>query len=108
FFNLNTMKKILIGFAAILLSVAFSACNKLQLSPEDNFASENFWKNTAQVDGAMIGLHGQLRGFQFTFFNLGELRAGTLRTGTSFTGTASLNSAGIINQDLRESSPGIT
>lgn len=102
------MKKILIGFAAILLSVAFSACNKLQLSPEDNFASENFWKNTAQVDGAMIGLHSQLRGFQFTFFNLGELRGGTLRTGTSFTGTASLNSAGIINQDLRESSPGIT
>lgn len=101
------MKKILIGFAAILLSTVFSACNKLQLSPEDNFASENFWKNTAQVDGGMIGLHSQLRGFQFTFYTLGELRGGTLKTGTSFTGTASLNSAGIINQDIRESSTGI-
>lgn len=102
------MKKILIGFAALLLSAGFSACNKLQLAPEDFFASENFWKNTAQVDGAMTGLHSQLRGFQFTFFTLGEMRAGTLRTGTSFTGTASLNSASVITQDIRESSPGIS
>jgi len=36
------------------------------------------------------------------------LRGGTLRTGTSFTGTASLNSANVINQDIRESSPGIS
>ncbi|MBB2144696.1 RagB/SusD family nutrient uptake outer membrane protein [Pedobacter sp. LMG 31464] len=102
------MKKILIGFAAILLSTAFSACNKLQLAPEDSYGSENFWKNSAQVDGAMIGLHSQLRGYQFTFFNLGELRGGSLKTGTSFTGTASLNAAGLIAQDIRESSPGVS
>ena len=102
------MKKIIIGIAALALSVSFTACNKLQLSPEDYFASENFWKTPAQVDGAMIGIHSQLRGNQFTLFSLGELRAGTLRTGTSFTGTASLNSAGIINQDVRESSPGFS
>lgn len=102
------MRKILIGFAAIILSTTFSACKKLQLIPEDYFASESFWKVPAQVEGGMIGLHSQLRGFQFTIFNLGELRGGTLRTGTSFTGTASLNAAGIINQDIRESSPGIS
>lgn len=102
------MRKILLGLMAILLSTVFSACNKLQLAPEDNFASGNFWKTTAQVDGAMIGLHAQLRGFQFTFFTLGEMRGGTLRTGTSFTGTASLNSAGVITQDIRESSTGIS
>ncbi len=100
------MKKIIIGIAALALSVTFTACNKLELSPEDYFASENFWKTPAQVDGAMIGIHSQLRGNQFTIFGLGELRAGTLKTGTSFTGTASLNSAGFINQDIRESSPG--
>jgi len=100
------MKKIIIGFAALALSVTFTACNKLELTPEDYFASESFWKTPAQVDGAMIGIHSQLRGNQFTLFGLGELRAGTLRTGTSFTGTASLNSAGFINQDIRESSPG--
>lgn len=100
------MKKIIIGFAAIALSVTFSACNKLELTPEDYFASESFWKTPAQVDGAMIGIHSQLRGNQFTLFSLGELRAGTLKSGTSFTGTASLNSAGFINQDIRESNPG--
>lgn len=102
------MKKIFIGFIAIVLSTAFSACKKLELAPEDYFASESFWKNPAQVEGGMVGLHNQLRGFQFTIFTLGELRGGTLRTGTSFTGTASLNSANIINQDIRESSTGIS
>ncbi|MES2416689.1 MAG: RagB/SusD family nutrient uptake outer membrane protein [Bacteroidota bacterium] len=102
------MKKIIIGFAALALSVTFTACNKLQLAPEDYFASESFWKNAAQVDGAMIGIHSQLRGNQFLLFSLGELRGGTLKTGTSFTGTASLNSAGYINQDVRESSPGFS
>lgn len=101
------MKKIYLGIA-VLLGITFSSCNKLQLAPEDYFASESFWKNQAQVDGAMSALHSQLRGFQFTFFNLGELRGGTLKTGTSFTGTSSLNSANIINQDIRESSPGIS
>lgn len=102
------MKKIIIGIAALALSVTFTACNKLELSPEDYFASANFWKTPAQVDGAMIGIHSQLRGNQFNLFALGELRAGTLKTGTSFTGTASLNSAGFITQDVRESSPGFS
>jgi hypothetical protein len=102
------MKKIIIGIAALALSVTFTACNKLELTPEDYFASESFWKTPAQVDGAMIGIHSQLRGNQFNLFSLGELRGGTLKTGTSFTGTASLNSAGFINQDIRESSPGFS
>lgn len=102
------MKKLYKSVLSILLIVTFSACQKLDLAPEDYFASESFWKTSAQVDGAMIGLHNQLRGFQFTIFTLGELRGGTLRDGTSFTGTASLNSAAIIRQDIRESSPGIS
>jgi hypothetical protein len=102
------MKKIFLGIATAYLSITLTACNKLQLTPEDYYASESFWKNTAQVDGAMNGLHNQMRSFQFTFFSLGELRGGTLRTGTSFTGTASLNSSNVITQDIRESSPGIS
>jgi hypothetical protein len=102
------MKKIVLGIALIALSITFNACDKLDLAPEDYYASESFWKTPSQVNGAMIGLHSQLRGFQFTLYTLGELRGGTLRTGTSFTGTASLNSASIIIQDIRESSPGIS
>jgi hypothetical protein len=102
------MKHLYRNILSIVLILTFSACQKLDLTPEDYFASESFWKTTSQVDGAMVGLHNQLRGFQFTFFTLGELRGGTLREGTSFTGTASLNSAAVIRQDIRESSPGIS
>jgi len=106
--NIKKMKNIYRSILSIVLILTFSACQKLDLTPEDYFASESFWKTTSQVDGAMVGLHTQLRGFQFTFFTLGELRGGTLREGTSFTGTASLNSAAVIRQDIRESSPGIS
>ena len=102
------MKKIVLGFALLTLSLTFNACDNLDLAPEDYYASSSFWKTPSQVDGAMIGLHNQLRGYQFTLFNLGELRGGTLRTGTSFTGSASLNASGIISQDIRETSPGVS
>ncbi|WP_413997915.1 RagB/SusD family nutrient uptake outer membrane protein [Flavobacterium sp. W1B] len=102
------MKKIVLGFALLTLSITFNACDNLDLAPEDYYASESFWKTPSQVDGAMVGLHNQLRSYQFTLFNLGELRGGTLRDGTSFTGTASLNSGSIVRQDIRESSTGIS
>lgn len=104
----SQMKRIFISLLTLMVAINFSGCRKLDLAPEDFFASENFWKTPAQVDGAMVGLHSQLRSFQFTIYTLGELRGGTLREGTSFTGTASLNSASIIRQDIRESSPGIS
>ena len=102
------MKKIVLGFALLTLSLTFNACDNLDLAPEDYYASGSFWKTSTQVDGAMVGLHNQLRGYQFTLYTLGELRGGTLRTGTSFTGSASLNSSGIISQDIRESATGIS
>ncbi|HEY1113897.1 MAG TPA: RagB/SusD family nutrient uptake outer membrane protein [Chitinophagaceae bacterium] len=102
------MKKILLSITLVALLVSFNACNKLDLAPEDYFGSGNFWKNTAQVDGAMIGLHSQLRDFQFTFYALGELRGGTLKEGTGATGSSSLNSGALIRQDIRESAPGIS
>lgn len=104
------MKKILLSIAILASSSFIVSCDKmdLALTPEDYFASESFWKNVDQVNGAMIGLHTQLRNNVSTFWNLGELRGGSLRDGTSFTGTVSLNSASVITQDIRESSPGIS
>jgi hypothetical protein len=102
------MKKTILNIAVIGLLLLTNACNKLELSPEDYYTSASFWKTTPQVDGAMIGLHNQLRGFQFTFFTLGELRSGAFKDATGATGTSSLNSASVIRQDLRESSPGIS
>ncbi len=104
------MKKIFLAIAILASTTCITSCNKMDLDlvPEDYFASGSFWKNPEQVNGAMIGLHSQLRNFQGTFWNLGEIRGGSLRDGTSFTGTASLSSANIITQDIRESSPGIS
>lgn len=102
------MKKIGIISLFVFSSAFLVSCDKtsLDLAPEDYFASGSFWKNESQVQGAMVGLHAQLRNQQQVFWNLGELRGGTLRDGTSFTGTASLNSASLITQDIRESNPG--
>ncbi len=102
------MKKIFIALAISASLITFSSCEKmdLDLAPEDYFASGSFWKSEDQVNGAMNGLHSQLRGLQNTLWNLGEIRGGTLRDGTSFTGTASLNSNSLIIQDIRESNPG--
>lgn len=102
------MKKIFNAILLLTLIFSISACNKLDLGPEDFYASGNFWKTAAQVDGAMIGIHSQLRGNQFTFFTLGELRGGHLKDGTGATGTSSLNSVQVIRQDIRESAPGIS
>ena len=102
------MKKIFLTIGLFAFLIMFNACKKLDLSPIDYFASGNFWKNASQVDGAMIGLHSQLRGFQFTFFTLGEMRGGDMKNATGATGTSSLNSVSIIDQLLRESSPGIS
>ncbi len=101
------MKKLLRILFASGIIFSLAACNKLDLAPIDYFGSGNFWKNQSQVDGAMTGLHSQLRNFQFTFYTMGEMRGGDLMTGTGATGSSSLNSQSIISQDLRESSPGL-
>lgn len=101
------MKKLIIIICLAAVGM-MNACKNLDLAPEDYFGSGNFWKNKAQVDGAMTGLHAQLRGFQFTLFTLGELRGGVFKDATGATGTSSLNSSSLIRQDIRESSPGIS
>lgn len=102
------MKKILIYGITIISLISFNSCNKLDLAPEDYYASGNFWKTPAQVDGAMTGLHSNLRGYHFTFYIFGEMRGGLLKTGTGATGTSSLNSGSFIQQDIRESNPGVS
>ena len=99
------MKTLIKRLAIVALIIFLGACKKLDLGPEDYYASGNFWKTSAQVDGAMVGLHKQMRDYQFTLFRLGELRGGTFKDATGATGTSSLNDVGPIRQDLRESNP---
>ncbi len=102
------MKTLIKRLAIVALIIFLGACKKLDLGPEDYYASGNFWKTSAQVDGAMVGLHKQMRDYQFTLFRLGELRGGTFKDATGATGTSSLNDVGPIRQDLRESNPFFT
>lgn len=48
------MKKILIGFALLTLSITFNACDNLDLAPEDYYASESFWKTLLKLTGQWL------------------------------------------------------
>lgn len=76
-------------FSLLLACVGlFSSCDVLELYPEDYYGTEDFWKNSAQAEGYMIGLHSNLRDKYQTFYLLGEARGGTSKSGTSFIGTS--------------------
>jgi hypothetical protein len=55
----------------------FNSCNSLDLAPEDYYAGGNFWRNSAQVSGNMLGLHNDLRSKYQGLYILGEARGGT-------------------------------
>lgn len=75
--------KYIIITAGLLLT---AACNDLDLAPIDYNGSGNFWKNEAQVVGAIEGVHSQFRSNSFNYWILGEARGGTMVPG----GTSSL------------------
>lgn len=101
------MKKIIYIIFLFALAVLYTACDALDLSPEDNFGSGNFWNISAQVDGYMTGLHAQLRNNYTMFYVLGEVRGGTQRVGTSSENT-SLNYANLRSNVIDEDRPGIS
>ena len=70
--------------AGLLLT---ASCNDLDLAPLDYNGSGNFWKNEAQVVGAIEGAHNYFRGNDFNYWLLGEARGGTMIPG----GTSSLD-----------------
>ncbi|GJH40777.1 membrane protein [Capnocytophaga sp. HP1101] len=64
--------------------LGITACSSLDLPPEDYNGSGNFWKNEAQVRGAILGAHSQFRGHVFDYWLMGEVRGGTqIPSGTS-------------------------
>lgn len=100
------MKKYIKIFAVIATLFGTTACNKyLDLAPEDYFADGTYWQNEAQVDNFMTGIHNQLRGHQFQFFRLGEMRGGALISIAKF--PVSLNELNVVDQDISELVPGV-
>lgn len=89
-----------------IIMLGITSCNKhLDLVPEDYFADGNYWQNETQVNNFMTGIHNQLRGQQFQFFRLGEMRSGALSNTARM--DVSLNELGLINQEMTEVSPGL-
>ena len=68
------MKKI---FYSILLSgmMVLSACDALDLSPEDYYGSNDFWNQKSQVEMFMTGIHADLRDKYQMPVTLGEFRS---------------------------------
>lgn len=101
------MKKIIYILSLFMMSVLYTSCDALDLVPEDSYGSGNFWNSAPQVDGYMIGMHSQLRGYYDMFYCLGELRGGTQRTGTSSQNT-SLDYANLRQNLIDQDKPGIS
>jgi starch-binding outer membrane protein, SusD/RagB family len=60
----TVMKRIKYLIYITVFALAFSACDSLDLAPEDYYGSNNFWNNEAQVKGFIYGIHNNLRGAQ--------------------------------------------
>lgn len=101
------MKKYFNKLTILVAAIGFSltSCDSLNLSPEDYPAQGNFWKNEAQVAGAMYGLHTQLRNSYWSYWILGEARSGTQRSGSGSLGAA-LFSPEIMDNTLTQNTPG--
>lgn len=101
------MKKIIYRFCFAVLSLTYTSCkDSLNLPPEDFFGDGNYWQTESQVVKYMDGMHSRFRSHTFQYFVLGELRGGALDNSSFF--PVSLNSLEIINQELSETSPGVT
>lgn len=94
------------GCAVLVTSAFYTSCNQLELSPIDNYSSENYWKTLAQVQVYMNGIHMDLRTTSFNRnFVLGEARGGTSKSGTSSLNT-SINYDKIKENNFDASNPG--
>lgn len=103
------MKKLKTLFYAIAFAGALTSCSDtLDLTPEDYYASGNFWKTQAQFDGFMIGLHNSLRGDYSNIFVLGEARGGTQKNGTSTMSTSLNYSSPIKNNAFTKDQTGVS
>ena len=67
------MKKIL---AYLMVGIAFTGCNSLDLEPISSIADNKYWQTEAQVDAFNVGLHSKFREkCSYSIFLFGEPRA---------------------------------
>lgn len=102
------MKHLKYLFISFLMTGVLVSCNTLDYSPEDWFGSSNFWKNEAQVDGFMVGIHKNLRDINQMIFVLGEARGGTQKTGSGSQGVTLNYSSPIKDNTFTKNNTGVS
>lgn len=77
------MKNILLKIIlSVLLAISFTSCNNwLELYPEDDLVSEEFWKSQEDVEAVLASTYGQFASQVKTLLLWGELRGGLLSDG---------------------------
>lgn len=94
------MKKKIKLVLLMAVCAIITSCNALDLANPDGYAEGNFWKNEAQVNGYVTGMHAHLRSNADKFFVLGEQRGGLLlSSGTMGNG---MDNAAITAHTLKE------
>ena len=100
------MKRILVIIS--LCSLFFSACDSLDLSPEDYFATGNYWSSTSLVNSNMLALHYDLRSTHEVRYFFGEARGGTSLLNTTIINTSIENTSPIKDNTFTKDATGVS
>lgn len=94
--------------AFVSASLMFTSCDVLDLGPIDNYGNANYWKNLAQVQTYVNGIHLDLRSNDFNRkFIMGEARGGLQVTGTGSQGASTFNDP-IKGNTINVDNPGLS
>lgn len=92
----------------MLLGVAMTSCNALDLGPEDFYSINNYWNSSEQCERFILGLHYRLRERAEIMWLMGESRGGLLSPASvTSTGEGASNIEAISN-NLSEANPVLT
>lgn len=101
------MKRNILKFAIFTFAISLSSCNLLDLTPEDSFASGNFWKSEAEVNANMTAIHHRLRSRQGTFLSIGDYRGDQHVIGTT-SNSVTVSEENIVTSNITPNIPGFT
>lgn len=99
--------KMKISICLILLGAMLGGCDYLELAPEDQYSSNNYWNSKDQVDRFIRGLHGRVRMRQPSFLKMGEFRGGMFDTGLTTPFAQTKSDLNIVSNNLSVENPGI-
>lgn len=89
------------------LTLALAGCDALDLEPESSISDNNYWRTADQYQAAYVGCMSWFRGYQSSYFTLGELRANTFN-GTPFGGEATQGMENLWNNTLSSEQSGVS